>query len=43
MSLGTADKIMLCVGLIDFAGIFVWLGVALHLAYTKMEGPALRI
>lgn len=37
MSLNTANKIFLCVGLIDLVGLFVWLGVALHLAYTKMD------
>jgi hypothetical protein len=37
VSLGTTDKIMLCVGLIGFGGLFVFLGVALHLAYTKMD------
>ncbi|MFI8482533.1 hypothetical protein ACIGCM_18355 [Pseudomonas sp. NPDC078700] len=37
MSLNTADKVFLAVGLIDFAGIFICLGVALHMAYTKMD------
>jgi hypothetical protein len=37
MSLNTANKIFLCVGLINLVGLFVWLGVALHLAYTKMD------
>lgn len=37
MSLNTADKVFLAVGLIDFGGIFVWIGVCLHIAYTKME------
>lgn len=37
MSLNTANKIFLCVGLIDLVGLFVWLGVALHLAYTRMD------
>jgi hypothetical protein len=37
MSLNTADKIFLCVALIDFGGMFVWIGIALHLAYTKMD------
>lgn len=37
MSLNTADKIFLAVGLIDFGGIFLWIGVCLHLAYTKMD------
>ena len=37
MSLNTADKIFLAVGLIDFVGIFLWIGVCLHLAYTQMD------
>ena len=37
MSLSTAEKIFLSVSLIDFGGIFVWIGIALHLAYTKMD------
>jgi hypothetical protein len=37
MSVSTADKVFLCLGLIDFGGIFVWIGIALHLAYTKMD------
>lgn len=37
MSVSTADKVFLCLGLIDFGGISVWIGIALHLAYTKMD------
>lgn len=37
MSLNTANKIFLCVGLIDLVGLLVWLGVALHIAYTKTD------
>lgn len=37
MNVSAADKIFLCIGIIDFGGIFVWIGVALHLAYTKMD------
>ena len=37
MSISTADKIFLCVGLIDFVGIFIIIGISLHLAYTKMD------
>ena len=37
MSVSTADKIFLCVGLIDFGGLFIWIGIALHLAYTRMD------
>jgi len=37
MSVSTADKIFLCISLSGFGGIFVWIGIALHLAYTKMD------
>lgn len=37
MSLGTADKIFLTVGLIDFSGAVICIGVAVHIAYTKMD------
>jgi hypothetical protein len=37
MSISTADKIFLCVGLIDFVGILIIIGISLHLAYTKMD------
>lgn len=37
MSLGTADKIFLAIGLIDFGGLFIIIGISLHLAYTKMD------
>jgi hypothetical protein len=37
MSVSTADKIFLCVGLSGFGGVFVCLGIGLHLAYTKMD------
>ncbi|WDG52208.1 MULTISPECIES: hypothetical protein [Pseudomonas] len=37
MSLNTADKIFLVVGLVDFAGIFMVPGICLHMAYTKMD------
>ena len=36
MSLNTADTVFLCVGLICFGGIFIWIGVALYLAYTRI-------
>jgi hypothetical protein len=36
MSVSTADKIFLCISLSGFAGVFLWIGIALHLAYTKM-------
>lgn len=37
MSISTADKIFLCVGLISFGGTFIIIGISLHLAYTKMD------
>ena len=37
MSVSTADKIFLCISLSGFGGIFVWIGIALHLSYTKMD------
>lgn len=37
MSLNTADTVFLCVGLICFGGMFIWIGVALYLAYTRMD------
>jgi hypothetical protein len=37
MSVSTANKFILWVGLIGFGGVFIFLGIALHLAYTKMD------
>ena len=37
MNMSFGDKIFLSVGLIDFGGIFLWIGVCLHLGYTKMD------
>jgi hypothetical protein len=37
MSVSTANKFILWVGLIGFGGVFAFLGIALHLAYTKMD------
>jgi len=37
MSLGVGDKVFLVIALADFAGIFLWIGICLHLAYTKMD------
>lgn len=37
MSLNTADKIFLMVGLIGFGGGIVWIGIMLYLASTKMD------
>jgi hypothetical protein len=37
MSLNAADKAFLVVGLMSFGGILVCVGLALHLAYSKMD------
>ena len=37
MSVSTADKVFLVIGLIDFGGIFICLGIGLYLAYTKIN------
>jgi hypothetical protein len=37
MSVSTANKFILWVRLIGFGGVFAFLGIALHLAYTKMD------
>ncbi|PRA46510.1 hypothetical protein CQZ98_23640 [Pseudomonas sp. MYb115] len=37
MTISTADKIFVTLGLLDFGGIFIMIGVSLHLAYTKLE------
>lgn len=37
MSLAVGDKVLLAIALADFAGIFLWIGICLHLAYTKMD------
>ncbi|WP_339533239.1 hypothetical protein [Pseudomonas mucidolens] len=37
MTVNLADKIFLVAGLLDFGGILVCLGVALHMAHTQMD------
>jgi hypothetical protein len=37
VTLSTADKLFLVVGLIDFGGLIACIGFALYLAYTKMK------
>lgn len=37
MSLNVVDTVLLSIALIDLAGIILWIGVCLHLAYTKMD------
>ncbi|HEX8595622.1 MAG TPA: hypothetical protein VF682_20465 [Pseudomonas sp.] len=37
MAISTNEKIFLIVGLLDFSGIFIYLGISYYLASTKME------
>ena len=37
MSVSVAHNIFRCIGIIGFGGLFIFLGVALHLAYTRMD------
>lgn len=37
MSLNTAEKVLLSIAVIDLAGLILWIGVCLHLAYSKMD------
>lgn len=37
MSANTGNTIFLVIGLIDFVGAFISIGISLHLAYTKMD------
>lgn len=37
MSQGTVDVLIAGIGLIYFAAALVWITVALHMAYTKMD------
>ena len=37
MSLNAADKVFLCVSLVNFGGLVIWIGLALYFAYTKMS------
>nr|WP_180205901.1 hypothetical protein [Pseudomonas sp. SbOxS1]NYU06011.1 hypothetical protein [Pseudomonas sp. SbOxS1] len=37
MSVSVAQKIFLCISIIGFSGLLIFLCVALHLAYTKMD------
>ncbi len=37
MTLSTSDSVLLTIALTDLTGIFVWIGVCLHLAYTKAD------
>lgn len=37
MSLNVVDKVLLAIAIIDLAGMILWIGLCLHLAYTKMD------
>ncbi|MCF4994634.1 hypothetical protein GIW70_21565 [Pseudomonas syringae] len=37
MSLDTPEKVLLTIAIVDLAGIFLSIGICLHLAYTKMD------
>ena len=37
MTLSTGDTVLLTIALADFIGIFLWIGVCLHLAYTQAD------
>lgn len=37
MSLDISNKVLLVIILTDFSGIFIWIGICLYLAYTKMD------
>ncbi|MEB0044837.1 MULTISPECIES: hypothetical protein [unclassified Pseudomonas] len=37
MTVSTADYIFLSIALINFGGMLIWIGVCLHLAYTRMD------
>ncbi|MDY7534908.1 hypothetical protein RGV33_25055 [Pseudomonas sp. Bout1] len=37
MTVSVADKVFLVAGLLDFGGILACIGVALHMAYTRMD------
>lgn len=37
MSFSVIDTVLLSIALIDLAGIILWIGVCLQLAYTKMD------
>lgn len=37
MSLNTVDTVLLVIGIADIVGIYIWIGISLRLAYTKMD------
>lgn len=37
MTMTFVDKVLLSIAVVDLAGLFLWIAVCLHLAYTKMD------
>ncbi|MED7670634.1 hypothetical protein GXB78_25850 [Pseudomonas moraviensis subsp. stanleyae] len=37
MSMTLVDKVLLAIAVADIAGLILWIGVCLHLAYTKVD------
>jgi hypothetical protein len=37
VSLNVVDKVLLSIAIVDLAGLTLWIGLCLHLAYTKMD------
>ncbi|WP_426157885.1 hypothetical protein [Pseudomonas sp. TSRC2-2] len=37
MSLNIVDKVLLLIAVVDIAGLILWIGVCLHLAYSKLD------
>jgi hypothetical protein len=37
VSLNVVDKVLLSIAIVDLAGLILWIGLCLHLAYTKMD------
>jgi hypothetical protein len=37
VSLSVVDKVRLSIAIVDLAGLILWIGLYLHLAYTKMD------
>lgn len=37
MTVSVSERMFMVVGLIDLVGLLIWIGICLHLAYTKIE------
>lgn len=37
VSLNVVDKVLLSIAIVDLAGLILWIGFCLHLAYTRMD------